>query len=94
MTWVMVWIIVGMELMSKMKPDRIKAGKNVTMMATCPATNWLFATTDIRRPIERAVTRKSEDPAKRTHKEPLKGTRNNHVAMITDSVIPPIPMMK
>ncbi len=80
--------------MSNWNPESMKAGRNVTMMATWPATNWFLATVEMSRPIPSAESRKSEEAPSSTQSEPRSGTSNISVAMTADRPMPPIPSTK
>ena len=47
-------------LTSNMNPLSRNAGRKVTRIAVCPATNWLRVTAEINRPIPRTTNRNSE----------------------------------
>jgi hypothetical protein len=66
--------MMGMEVISKITPDKRKEGKKPEMMASSAARYWLLVTVEIKRPWPRAVKRKKEPISMKTRKLPSKGT--------------------
>ena len=83
-----------MERMSKIKPDNMKAGKKVTMIATWPATNWFFASIEINNPMPSAAAINSAEASSNTQSEPCRGTSNTQSAIATVNSMPPMPRTK
>ena len=80
--------------MSNTKPDRMKAGRKVAMMAIWPATNWLRATPEISSPMPSAASMNRAEAAVSTRSEPRSGTSNRTTAIATEAAMPPMPSTK
>ena len=90
----MIWMGSGMARISNRKPERMKAGRKVTTMAICPATNWFFAAMEISSPMPSATSMKSAPETSSSHSEPRSGTSNSQTASSTVNSRPPMPSTK
>ena len=85
----------GMLPMSNRKPERMKAGRKVAMIAIWPATNWLRATLDIKQAhAECSEQEKSRGGSEQRGPSPCSGTPKSHTAIATEAAMPPMPSTK
>ena len=67
---------IGILLISKTKPDNIIVGKNVTITAIIPATNWFFAKVETMRPIISETNINADETIPIDNIEPSNGILN------------------
>jgi len=63
----------GMLEISKINPDRMKAGKKAVTIEAWAATNWFLDKVEMSRPRARAAIKKTPETSRRLSQSPLKG---------------------
>src|SRR5215813_1169113 len=92
--WQIHWMTLGIELISKMKPESKKVGRNEAKSAICEARNWFFVAAEMSSPSPSDGKRNAEEIANSARTDPRKGTWNTKTAIDAHRLIEPSPSKK